>query len=106
MSWPKLQRTTLCSGVIAEQRLRQRAVWVHSPPLAAHVQALISDDAKRQGQAYQKLRERRQLLSSEIPRRLRRGSFIGSPITARATSRQKPAASRARLGWNLGQSPW
>src|SRR4051794_33612732 len=76
MSWPKLQRTTLCSGVIAEQRLRQRAVWVHSPPLAAHVQALISDDAKRQGQAYQKLRESRQLLSSEIPRRLRRGSFI------------------------------
>src|SRR4051794_4598871 len=26
MSWPKLRRPTLCSGVIAEQRLRQRAV--------------------------------------------------------------------------------
>src|SRR4051794_34225638 len=25
MSWPKLRRPTLCSGVIAEQRLRQRA---------------------------------------------------------------------------------
>src|SRR5206468_1913065 len=40
------------------------SLWVHSPPLAAHVQAMISDDAKRQGQGYQKLREDCQLLSS------------------------------------------
>ena len=44
---------------------------------------MISDDAKRQSQYYQKLRENGQPLSSAIPRRLRRGSFIGSFVGRR-----------------------
>src|SRR4051794_19036545 len=39
MSWPELQRPTLCSGVIAEQRLRQRAVMARQR--AADMSGLI-----------------------------------------------------------------
>src|SRR5215207_3636815 len=39
-------------------------------------EAMFSDYVKKQGQDYQKLRENCHLLCSEIPRRLRRGSFI------------------------------
>src|SRR3954468_14795824 len=43
MSWPKLRRPTLCSGVIGEQRLRQRAV--NSRP--AHIREVVEASLKR-----------------------------------------------------------
>ena len=55
---------------------------------------MISDYAKRQGQDYQKLRENCRLLSSKIPRRLRRGSFIYADSAVSAVSLEQALACK------------